>query len=118
VGPLPVTVAGPGGRLDLELPADLPLAELVGSLVRLLGGAGAGRGPDPARVPHPAATRADAGAAAWTLRSTAGVPLPMSLPLADSGTLQGAILWLVPPSTQIPRPGGVAPPPPRRPGGR
>jgi Mrp family chromosome partitioning ATPase len=81
-----VTVAGPGGRRDLSLPADAPLAELLPVLARLVGGGAADQG--------------------WTLTPSGDGPLPAGASLAAAGVLNGALLHLAPP-----RPVRAAPPP-------
>jgi hypothetical protein len=70
-----VTVVGQRGRLDLEVPAHVPVGKLLPALLRLVG--------EPAGGPGPAA-----------LVAHTGRPLPERASLAESGTLEGALLWL------------------------
>lgn len=75
-----VTVVGPGGRRDLSLPADAPIRELLPPLIDLAGESGNGdRHPDE-----------------WTLCLTAGDPLPRESSLAETGILDGSVLYLAP----------------------
>jgi WXG100 protein secretion system (Wss), protein YukD len=82
-----VTVVGPAGQRDLSLPADPPAAELLPSLVRLLGGA---HKPQPGSPP-PDSTDPPA----WALLTTTGQPIPSWTSLAEHGVLHGAHLYLV-----------------------
>jgi hypothetical protein len=67
---------GPPPRRDLSLPADVPLAELLPTLVRLFGGPGART------------------AGYWTLASADGSTLRADVPLGANGILNGALLQL------------------------
>ncbi|MFC5951065.1 type VII secretion integral membrane protein EccD [Pseudonocardia lutea] len=82
-----VTVLAPACRLDVALPADLAIAELVPMVRELLGEPrpGAGRGPAP-----------------WRLDGAAGAPLPPGATLAQLGIHDGELLRIGP---------AVAPPP-------
>ncbi|GAA4713511.1 hypothetical protein GCM10023215_65610 [Pseudonocardia yuanmonensis] len=84
-----VTVLAPACRLDVALPADLAVAELVPMVRELLGE------PEPAgRAPAP-----------WRLDGAAGAPLPPGATLAQLGVHDGELLRIGP---------AVAPPPPPR----
>jgi type VII secretion integral membrane protein EccD len=85
-----VTVLAPACRLDVALPADLAVAELVPMVRELLG------------EPVPAAGRAPA---PWRLDGAAGAPLPPDATLAQLGVHDGELLRIGP---------AVAPPPPPR----
>jgi MinD-like ATPase involved in chromosome partitioning or flagellar assembly len=87
-----VTVAGPGGRRDLSLPADAPVAELLPVLARLVGGGPTTDG--------------------WALRPAGGRPLPAGASLAAGGVLNGTLLHLARPQPVQPTP-PPPPPPPR-----
>src|SRR5882757_5441468 len=95
-----VTVLAPRSRMDLALPTDLTVAELVPMLTELAGELGTG--------PH---TPAGAGAydreglpTAWCLAAAAGAELPPHATLAGLGVLDGDLLRL--------RRRSEAPPPP------
>ncbi len=100
-----VTVLAPRTRMDLALPTDLTVAELVPMLCELAGESGprgrAGRrapgagGPDYGGIAHPSI---------WCLASVAGAELPPGSTLAGLGVLDGDLLRL--------RPRAEAPPPP------
>jgi hypothetical protein len=83
------TVVGPAGQRDLSLPAELPAAELLPTLVRLLGGQ---RQP-PAANEHGAG--AESPARGWTLLTTAGDPIPPWVSLGERGVLHGEFIYLV-----------------------
>ncbi|MCE3554233.1 EsaB/YukD family protein, partial [Pseudonocardia sp. RS11V-5] len=85
-----VTVLAPACRLDVALPADLAVAELVPMVRELLG------------EPVPAAGRAPL---PWRLDGAAGAPLPPGATLAQLGVHDGELLRIGP---------AVAPPPPPR----
>jgi hypothetical protein len=72
-----VTVVGPAGRLDLEMPAEVPIVALLDALVRMLGG-----------------TEGAAPAGDWSLSPSGGDPLPATAPLAAAGVRDGAVLVL------------------------
>jgi type VII secretion integral membrane protein EccD len=84
-----LTVLAPGRRVDVALPVDVPLTELVPMVLELLGEPGppdgAGARPDP-----------------WQLTGATGGPLPPDATLEELGVLDGELLRLAP----------VAPPPP------
>jgi MinD-like ATPase involved in chromosome partitioning or flagellar assembly len=88
-----VTVAGPRGRRDLSLPADVPVAELLPVLVRLVGDQ------------LPAAAR-------WTLAPAGGQPLAEGSSLAAAGVLHGALLRLDAPPPPRHTPAAPPSPPP------
>ena len=79
------TVLTPGGRADVCLPADVPVAELVPMLMEFLGPAV----PDDRPLP-------------WRLTGAVGAPLPPEATLDELGVLDGELLRL----------GPVAPAPP------
>ncbi|MCO1654934.1 type VII secretion integral membrane protein EccD [Pseudonocardia humida] len=82
-----LTVLAPRTRVDVALPADIPVAELVPMVLELVGE------PAPGRPPRP-----------WRLRGPAGGPLPAAATLAQLGVLDGEMLRL--------SPDGAAPAPP------
>ena len=82
-----VTVAGPSGRRDLAVPADVPVGELLGQIAAALPGGDL------------AAAAADgqsgrAGQARWRLAPLGGDPLPPERSLAACGVGHGATLTL------------------------
>jgi type VII secretion integral membrane protein EccD len=81
-----VTVLAPGRRVDVALPVDVPLAELVPLVLELLGGLERTARPDP-----------------WTFTGTSGGPMPPGATLDELGVLDGELLRLGP---------SVPPPPP------
>jgi Mrp family chromosome partitioning ATPase len=72
-----VTVMGPAGRLDLEVPAEPPVAVVLDALARLLGATEAG---DPTGD--------------WSLHPLGGDPLPADESLRAAGVRDGAVLVL------------------------
>jgi type VII secretion integral membrane protein EccD len=82
-----ITVVGAGSRMDLSLPAQSPIAELVPQLVRL---AGAHTGQPP-------------GAAGWVLNRLGGPPLAGAWTVAGAGIHDGEVLYLSP-SGAVPAP--------------
>lgn len=74
-----ITLLAPRSRVDVALPADVPLAELVPLVLELLG--------EP-RPPHPLA--------AWHLSGATGGPLPASATLGGLGVLDGELLRIGP----------------------
>ncbi|MCW3815933.1 type VII secretion integral membrane protein EccD [Micromonospora sp. DR5-3] len=77
VAPRRVTVVAPHARLDVSLPAQSTVAELLPQLVRLL------------------ATEADrAGGAGWELRRLGGSPLDGSVTVTGAGVRDGEVLYL------------------------
>ncbi|WP_214408325.1 EsaB/YukD family protein, partial [Pseudonocardia lacus] len=74
-----LTVLAPRTTVDVALPADIPVAELVPMLLELVGE------PLPGRPPRP-----------WRLRGPAGGPLPPAATLARLGVLDGEVLRLSP----------------------
>lgn len=77
-----VTVAGPAVRLDISLPPQATVAELVPQLIRL-SGAGVANG----RVSE---------AAGWTLARVDGKPLDEAATVSGAGILDGEVLYLHP----------------------
>ena len=93
-----VTVLAPRSRMDLALPTDLTVAELVPMLTELAGELGTGpRGPAGARAREGLPT-------VWCLAAAAGAELPPHATLAGLGVLDGDLLRL--------RRRSEAPPPP------
>src|ERR1700754_1386093 len=88
-----VTVLAPRTRIDLALPTDLTIAELVPMLVELAGEAGSRRG-----QPNPgvgaSATNQPEAPTAWCLAAAAGAALPPRATLAGLGVLDGDLLRL------------------------
>ena len=89
-----VTVVGPAERRDLSLPADAPVAELLPTLVQLVGD------------PH---NGAEAEPGAWTLSQGTGQALSYDSSLGSSGILDGSVLYL---ARTRPAKTKEAPPPP------
>src|SRR4029453_11506020 len=85
-----LTVLAPRQRVDVALPSDVPVAELVPMVLELVGEPGRGVAPRP-----------------WRLSGIAGGPLPAAATLGELGVLDGELLRLRP-----------APPPPPPPGCR
>jgi len=92
-----VTVAGPSGRRDLVVPADVPVGDLLGAVAAALPGG------DPAVVDGRPGV---AGRARWRLGPLGGDPLPPERSLATCGIGDGATLTLTP----APPPATVHPP--------
>jgi WXG100 protein secretion system (Wss), protein YukD len=90
-----VTVAGPAGRRDLVVPADVPVGDLLGPVAA----AAVDGQPD------------TAGPDRWRLAFPGGDPLPPERSLAASGVGDGAILTLAPAPATAGSPHGAAPPP-------
>jgi hypothetical protein len=91
-----VTVAGPSGRRDLVVPADVPVGDLLGPVAAALPGG------DPAVVDGQPGV---AGRARWRLGPLGGDPLPPERSLATCGIGDGATLTLTldsPPATVRP----------------
>ncbi|MBW0105528.1 EsaB/YukD family protein, partial [Pseudonocardia sp. KRD291] len=84
-----VGVITPRGRVDLALPADVPVAELVPMVLELIAqpAAGAGGAPQP-----------------WRFSGPAGGPLPAEATLAGLGVLDGELLHLGPRRAPLPLP--------------
>jgi type VII secretion integral membrane protein EccD len=78
-----VTIVGPRRQVDLRVPSDLPCAELLPQVLRLSG----------ELEPEPPAARWQG---AWRLARLGEPPIPMDRSLADSGVLDGELLYLVP----------------------
>ncbi|MEV0159278.1 type VII secretion integral membrane protein EccD [Nonomuraea fuscirosea] len=88
--PLPtqchVTVVGPRRKADLALPADIPLPNVLPSLLRALGEVGG----DAASAPG------------WTLQRLGGAPMDLGQSLSTLGVLDGEILYLRPREAVLP----------------
>src|ERR687895_1736577 len=89
-----VTVVGPVERRDLSLPADAPVAELLPTLVQLVGDLHNG---------------AEAEPGAWMLSQGTGQSLSYDSSLGTSGILDGSVLYL---ARVRPAKSKEAPPPP------
>ena len=89
-----VTIAGPEGRVDVVVPAQTPISELIPTFVEL------GVVPD--------TVGANGGRPVWALSAAGGGPLPRDKTLLACGITDGAVLTL----TQI-RSEAKAPPSPR-----
>jgi ESX secretion system protein EccD len=93
-----VTVLAPRSRIDVALPTDLTVAELVPMLTELARESG------PRRRPTPPGSPGSPAPASWCLAAAAGAALPPSATLAGLGVLDGDVLRL--------RHQADAPPPP------
>jgi ESX secretion system protein EccD len=82
-----LTVLAPRTRVDVALPADVPVADLVPMVLELVGE------PAPGQPPRP-----------WRLRGAAGGPLPAGATLSQLAVLDGELLRIAP--------DGAAPAPP------
>lgn len=80
----------PGGRVDLALPADVPVAELVPMVLELIGDPAGGRD---GAVPRP-----------WRFSGPAGGPLAPEATLAGLGVRDGELLHLGPRRAPLPAP--------------
>ncbi len=76
-----VTLLAPRSRVDVALPADVPVAELVPMVLELVGEPLFGLAPEP-----------------WRLSGAAGGPLPPGATLGQLGVLDGDLLRLAPES--------------------
>src|SRR3954469_19540984 len=74
-----LTVLAPRRRVDVALPADVPVAELVPMVLELLGEPGRACAPRP-----------------WRLSGVVGGPLPVAATLGELGVLDGELLRLGP----------------------
>jgi hypothetical protein len=83
-----VTVAGPSGRRDLAVPADVPVGDLLGPVAAALPG---GDRAEPAAVDGRPGV---AGQGRWRLGPVGGAPLPPDWSLAACGIGDGATLTL------------------------
>jgi WXG100 protein secretion system (Wss), protein YukD len=90
-----VTVAGPSGRRDLAVPAEVPVGDLLGQIAATLPGGdpAAAAGGDPAVAPADGQP-GEPGQARWRLAPLGGDPLPPDRSLAASGVGHGATLTL------------------------
>ena len=86
-------VLTPRGRVDLALPADVPVAELVPMVLELIGEPSRPDGRGAAPVPQP-----------WRLCGPAGGPLPPEATLDGLGVLDGELLHLGPRASSVPAP--------------
>ncbi|MGW0801884.1 type VII secretion integral membrane protein EccD [Nonomuraea sp. NPDC002799] len=88
--PLPsqchLTIVGPRRKADLSLPADIPLPNVLPSLLRALGEVGG----DAVSAPG------------WTLQRLGGSPLDLGQSLGSLGVLDGEILYLRPREAVLP----------------
>jgi type VII secretion integral membrane protein EccD len=82
-----VTVLAPRGRVDVALPADVPVAEVVPMVLELVGEPMFGVRPMP-----------------WQLTGAAGAPLPPGASLAELGVPDGELLRLAPDAPPPPPP--------------
>ncbi|OZM80570.1 type VII secretion integral membrane protein EccD [Pseudonocardia sp. MH-G8] len=82
-----LTVLAPGARVDVALPVDVPVAELVPMLLELVGEPLFGLRPEP-----------------WRLSGAAGAPLPPGATLAQLGVPDGELLRLAPDAPPPPPP--------------
>lgn len=97
-----VTIAGPERRVDLVVPTDVPIADLMTRFVEL----GFDEPPDP-----------DERQPVWGVALNGTKPLPSSSTLAECGVADGAVLTLTELRSQAmapPRPAGLRGPPGRR----
>src|SRR4051794_41734631 len=74
-----LTVLAPRARVDVALPADVPVAELVPMVLELIGEPVFGLRPLP-----------------WRLSGVAGGPLPAEATLTELGVLDGELLRIAP----------------------
>ncbi|GAA1753858.1 type VII secretion integral membrane protein EccD [Luedemannella helvata] len=99
-----VTIRAPRRRLDLVVPDQVPLAEVLPELLRRAGEAGELRPPAGAGFPpqpHGPLTQAAGG---WALRRGDGAALAGDSPLAQQGVRDGDVLYLVPRAMLWPEP--------------
>jgi hypothetical protein len=89
------TVVGPAGTHDLSLPAELPTAELLPTLIRLLGGRPTPSGPPERSAGPEQRAGTERSARGWTLLTTAGEPIPPWVSLGEHGVLHGEFIYLV-----------------------
>jgi len=85
-----ITIRAPRRRLDLAVPDQVPLAEILPEVLRRAGEATQGE-----FVPGPGG---------WTLRRADGASLGGAAPLAHQGVRDGDVLYLVPRSVTWPEP--------------
>ncbi|MFC5826683.1 type VII secretion integral membrane protein EccD [Nonomuraea insulae] len=81
-----VTIVAPRRRVDLALPADVPLPHVLPGLLRAVGEAGGDA----------------AGAPGWVLQRLGGTPFDLGQTLASLGVLDGEILYLRPREFTLP----------------
>lgn len=86
-------VLTPRGRVDLALPADVPVAELVPMVLELIGEPSRPDGRGAAVAPQP-----------WRLCGPAGGSLPPEATLDELGVLDGELLHLGPRAPSVPAP--------------
>jgi WXG100 protein secretion system (Wss), protein YukD len=122
-----VTVVGDRRRLDLVVPAEVPVADLLAPLAALLAADPPATGADPPATGAGAGPPAGSGGfrpGGWRLGPAGGEPLPPERSLAAGGVGDGAVLVLWDGTAPPPEPGpaattrfaaaGVGTPPPRR----
>ncbi|NJP98231.1 type VII secretion integral membrane protein EccD [Nonomuraea sp. FMUSA5-5] len=80
-----VTIVAPRRRVDLALPADIPLPHVLPGLLRAVGEGGG-----------------DAGAPGWVLQRLGGAPFDLGQTLASLGVLDGELLYLRPRELALP----------------
>ncbi|WP_214367185.1 type VII secretion integral membrane protein EccD [Pseudonocardia sp. H11422] len=85
-----LTVLAPRSRVDLALPADVPVAELVPMVLELIG--------------EPVRSTAGHRPVPWRLSGPAGGPLPAEATLAGLGVLDGELLRIGPAAPAPPAP--------------
>src|SRR5687768_17231861 len=92
-----VTVAGPAARLDISLPPQATVAELVPQLIRL-SGTTAGLSGTTAGLSGTTAglSGTTAGGGGWTLARVDGKPLDEAATVSAAGILDGEVLYLHP----------------------
>ena len=91
-----VTIRAPRRRLDLAVPDQVPLAEVLPELLRRAGEAGELRPPTGAAFPPPPHGPMSHPAGGWALRRGDGAALAGESPLAQQGVRDGDVLYLVP----------------------
>ncbi|MGE5831107.1 MAG: type VII secretion integral membrane protein EccD [Micromonosporaceae bacterium] len=84
-----ITIRAPRRRLDLAVPDQVPLAEILPEVLRRAGEAAGDLGPAPG---------------GWTLRRADGVALGGATALSAQGVLDGDVLYLVPRNVTWPEP--------------
>ncbi|MGR6923844.1 type VII secretion integral membrane protein EccD [[Actinomadura] parvosata] len=80
-----VTIVAPRRRVDLALPADIPLPHVLPGLLRAVGEGGG-----------------DAGSPGWVLQRLGGAPFDLGQTLASLGVLDGELLYLRPRELALP----------------
>jgi type VII secretion integral membrane protein EccD len=98
-----VTIRAPRRRLDVAVPDQVPLAEVLPELLRRAGEAGEVRPPTGGYPPPPHGPHSHP-AGGWALRRGDGAALTGETPLAHQGVRDGDVLYLVPRSMLWPEP--------------